>query len=118
MAHKGYLGNTLLKPSQQNVSYTKEQMSEYIKCAQDPVYFIRKYMKIIHVDRGIIPFDLYDYQERAIKLMHDKRYLIGKWPRQSGKCQKFDTLIKIRNKKTKEIKEIPIGELFESSQNA
>ena len=55
--------NLNLKKIGINIEFTKEQVEEYIKCAKDPIYFVKNYMKIIHVDKGLIPFDLYDYQE-------------------------------------------------------
>jgi hypothetical protein len=42
--------------------------NEIITCGRDPVYFIKKYVQIQHPKRGLIPFKLFDYQE---KLLHD-----------------------------------------------
>jgi len=39
---------------------------EYQKCAKDPIHFIKKYCKIVHQDRGLIPFILYDFQENIL----------------------------------------------------
>ena len=39
---------------------------EYVKCAKDPVYFMRKYVKIQHPIRGTIPFLTYPFQDRAV----------------------------------------------------
>lgn len=82
---KGYMGNTLLKPSNQKVSFTEEQVKEYIKCADDPVYFIRNYVKIVNVDKGLVPFRLYDYQEQLVNLLHDNRFIVCRFGRQLGK---------------------------------
>ena len=60
-------------------------MKEFIKCSKDPIYFIKKYIKIVSLDEGVIPFDLYDFQEDMVNRFHSKRFNIAKLPRQSGK---------------------------------
>ena len=86
MGHSdAYLSNPNLKKIGINIEFTKEQVEEYIKCAKDPIYFVKNYMKIIHVDKGLIPFDLYEYQEEMINKFNDERFVITKMPRQSGK---------------------------------
>lgn len=74
----------LRKPGIQ-YNWTEEELKEYIKCSQDPVYFTEKYVKITTVDGGILPFELYDFQEEFIKLMWHNRLVISKFPRQCGK---------------------------------
>jgi len=81
----GYLGNPLLKPAGVEIEFTKEQVEEYIKCSQDPSYFIRKYIKVVSLDEGLVPFNLYDYQEEIVNTVHNNRFTIAKLPRQSGK---------------------------------
>ena len=61
-----YLSNPNLKKIGVNLEFTQDQIQEYIKCAQDPIYFVKNYVKIVHVDKGLIPLDLYAYQERMI----------------------------------------------------
>ena len=80
-----YYGNPNLKRSNVEVNFTEEQVKEYMKCQEDPIYFIQNYIQIVHVDRGLVPFDLYDFQEDMIKTFHDNRFVICKMPRQSGK---------------------------------
>ena len=58
----GYLGNNYLKRSNEQHEFTPEQIKEYMKCAEDPIYFAENYIKIVHVDRGFVPFEMYDYQ--------------------------------------------------------
>ena len=48
-----YRSNPLLKKQNVKIEFTQHQIEEYIKCAQDPVYFIENYVTIIHVDRGV-----------------------------------------------------------------
>jgi len=81
----GYLGNPLLKKSGTHEEFTEEQISEYIKCSKDPTYFILNYVKIVNVDEGLVPFTMYDFQEKIIDTVHNNRFTIAKLPRQSGK---------------------------------
>ena len=81
----GYKGNSLLKKSGTNIEWTPEMVEEWQKCAADPIYFTQNYIKIIHVDKGIINFIPYDYQEEIIRTVHDNRYTIVLTGRQSGK---------------------------------
>ena len=81
----GYLGNPLLKKAGTHEEFTKNQIAEYIKCSQDPVYFILNYVKIVNVDEGLVPFTMYDFQEKIIHTIHNNRFAIAKLPRQSGK---------------------------------
>ena len=87
MASLTYNSNPQLKATNVNVSYTPEQIQEYIKCKNDPVYFIDNYCHIIHVDHGIIPFKLYDCQKNKIKVIHENRKVILMEGRQQGKTQ-------------------------------
>ena len=80
-----YLGNPLLKKSNVPVEWTKEQILEYQKCMENPIYFIRSYIKIVSLDEGLVPFELYDFQEDIVNTIHDNRFTICKMPRQSGK---------------------------------
>ena len=82
---KGYNGNPNLLSAKSIVTLTKEEMDEYIKCAEDPVYFIRNYIKIINLDKGLIKFDMWDFQEDMINTFHNNRFSIVKVGRQSGK---------------------------------
>ena len=58
-----YLGNMNLKRSNVDVEYTQEEMQEFIKCAQDPIYFFEKYIKIVNVDQGLVLFEPYKFQK-------------------------------------------------------
>lgn len=80
-----YLGNDNLKAAGVKVSWTPEQIEEYVKCSQDPVYFIRKYIKIINLDKGLVNFNMYPFQEDMVTKIHANRFTIAKLPRQSGK---------------------------------
>ena len=80
-----YLNNPNLKSAGVNIPFTPTQVNEYVKCATDPEYFIKTYVKIIHVDHGLIPFDLWDFQKEMVRAFHKERFVITKLPRQSGK---------------------------------
>ena len=85
MTEGGYLGNDRLKKVGVEISYTEEQVKEIIKCSEDPVYFIKNYVQIVHVDRGLIPFEMWPFQEEMVKDFHENRFSICKMPRQVGK---------------------------------
>ena len=57
---------------------------EYIKCAKDPAYFMRKYCYIQHPTRGRILFNLYPFQDKVLHLFRDHQYLITLKSRQLG----------------------------------
>ena len=80
-----YLGNPNLKKINTPVEFTQEQIVEYQKCAEDPLYFMEKYVKIVSLDEGLIPFKMYGFQKKIVKTIHEKRFTICKLPRQSGK---------------------------------
>lgn len=80
-----FRGNTLLKKPGEQIAWTPELVAEWLRCADDPLYFINKYCKIVHVDKGLIPFDMRDYQEDMVLKMHTNRNCIFNCSRQSGK---------------------------------
>ena len=80
-----YLGNPNLKKANVAQSFTPDEVQEYIKCSKDPVYFIQKYIRIVSLDKGLIPFEMYDFQVDMTRKFHAERFNIAKLPRQSGK---------------------------------
>ena len=80
-----YKANPLLKQRGVQIEFTKEQVREVIKCSQDPEYFLNKYIKVISLDEGIVPFHPYPFQQELIQSFHENRFTICKLPRQSGK---------------------------------
>lgn len=83
--YKSYLGNDKLKKRGVQINWTQEMINEWVKCKNDPVYFIETYMKLVHVDHGLIPFKPYDYQKQIIQLMTDHRRVSVVTSRQAGK---------------------------------
>jgi len=80
-----YLGNPNLKKGHTKSRFTKEQIQEVLKCLDDPKYFISTYLKIVTIDKGLVPFEMYDFQKKMVDTFHDNRFTICKLPRQSGK---------------------------------
>ena len=85
MSNDQYLGNPLLKKANTPIEFTKDQIEQFIKCKKDPVYFAKNYIKIVSLDHGLVPFNMYKFQEKLIKNFHDHRFNVCKMPRQSGK---------------------------------
>lgn len=81
-----YRGNSLLKGANVPISWTPEMVQEYIKCKDDIIYFIEKYIKII-TERGLVPIKLRDYQKKFILSMHENRNTICMMGRQQGKTE-------------------------------
>jgi hypothetical protein len=98
-----YNGNPFLKSLGVQIPYTIDQIQEYKKCQDDPIYFIDNYCKIVSLDKGLITFKLYDCQKNKIKILHENRRVILMEHRQAGKCVSKSTLLNIRNKKTGEV---------------
>jgi hypothetical protein len=80
-----YLGNPNLKKANVTVEFTKEQIQEYQKCMDDPIYFIENYMQIVSLDEGLVPMNMYKFQKKMVRTFHKNRFTICKLPRQSGK---------------------------------
>jgi hypothetical protein len=80
-----YLGNPNLKKAHTKSRFTPKQVEEVMKCLEDPKYFIEKYLKIVTIDKGLVPFEMYDFQRKMVDTFHEKRFTICKLPRQSGK---------------------------------
>ena len=85
MSNDVYLGNPLLKRANTAIEFTEEQIQEYLKCREDPIYFAQNYVQIVTLDHGLQPFKTYDFQEKLIKNFHESRFNICKMPRQTGK---------------------------------
>jgi hypothetical protein len=80
-----YLGNPLLKKANVKIDFTPEQVREFIKCKNDPIYFTKTYVQIVSLDEGLVPFKMWDFQEELIRKFHANRFNIAKLPRQTGK---------------------------------
>ena len=85
MRETNYLGNPNVRGADVEHPWTKAELVEYKKCLVDPKYFAKKYCKVIHLDKGLIPFNLYPYQEKMFDSFTDNRFNIVLACRQSGK---------------------------------
>ncbi len=80
-----YLGNPNLKKANTQIQFSAKQIEEFLRCKNDPLYFTQKYVKIVSLDEGLVPFKPYKFQEKLIKRFHKNRFNICKMPRQTGK---------------------------------
>ena len=80
-----YLGNPNLKKANTPIEFTQENIIEFLKCKDDPVYFANNYIKIVSLDEGLVPFKQYPFQKKLIQNFHENRFNICKMPRQTGK---------------------------------
>ncbi len=80
-----YLGNPNLKRANTPIEFTQEQILEFMACREDPVYFAQQHVKIVTLDKGLMPFEPYDFQQKLIENFHGNRFNICKMPRQTGK---------------------------------
>ena len=85
MENKTYLGNPNLKAANQKVKFTKKQVEEFLRCQDNPIYFISNYINIVTLDHGLQPFKLYNFQKEMVDTFHHNRFSICKLPRQTGK---------------------------------
>ena len=84
-SNHSYNGNGNLKPIGYDIPFSTEQVKEIIKCSQDPIYFIENYCRIVSLDKGLIPFILYDCQKKKVDLILNNRKVILMEGRQQGK---------------------------------
>jgi len=82
---QSYLGNPNVKRDGVQQAWTPDLLKEYKKCMTDAVYFARNYVKVIALDKGLVNFDLYPYQEQMFKHFEEHRFNVVLACRQSGK---------------------------------
>ena len=80
-----YLGNPNVKRDGIVTQWTNDEVLEYARCMKDPSYFATTYCKIISLDEGLVPFELYPYQEKMFEAFNTNRFNIVLACRQSGK---------------------------------
>ena len=85
MSNQVYKGSPNLKAANVQMQFTSDQIEEWLKCKDDPVYFTKNYIKIVSLDHGLVPFEMWDFQEEMIERFHKNRFNIAKLPRQTGK---------------------------------
>jgi hypothetical protein len=93
-------------------------MLQDLRLCSDKIYYFLKHVKIIHPDKGIVPFRPYNFQKKMLSTVQKKRNVIILASRQSGKCVYPDTKIKIRNKKTQEVMELTMEEFYNMNKKS
>lgn len=110
--------NKFIKKPNVLSTYSAEDIEHMKKCAHPidgPMYFMENFMMIQHPTRGSLLFDPYEYQRELVKSYHQYRQQISLLGRQLGKCLEKDSVIKVKNKNTGEIREMTIGEFHDLS---
>jgi len=77
--------NPFIKRAHELTEYTPDLVHELLRCSTDPIYFIKKYVKIQHPVKGTVQFELYEYQEKLVRNFHENRLNIVLSARQTGK---------------------------------
>ena len=85
MSDASYHGNPNLKSIGYQHNFTKEELEEFVKCQDDPIYFIENYCKIVTLDAGLQPFSLYECQKRKVDFIMNNQKTILMEGRQQGK---------------------------------
>ncbi len=80
-----YLGNPLLKKANTTQEFSQDQVLEFARCIDDPVYFAENYIQIVTLDYGLKNFEPYEFQKVMLDRFHHNRFNVCKLPRQSGK---------------------------------
>jgi hypothetical protein len=62
----------------------QHQIKEIIRCGKDPVYFIKKYVRVQHPTKGLIPFDTYPFQDDCLEAFVEHRFNVILKSRQLG----------------------------------
>ncbi|MDD5651534.1 MAG: LAGLIDADG family homing endonuclease [Candidatus Nanoarchaeia archaeon] len=109
-------GNKSLRKAGEKINYTQDMVNEIVKCKSDIIYFAEKYYTIVTIDGGKQNIALWNWQKKVLKAYmnppNNKKNIILKIARQSGKCVYIDSIVRIRNKRNDEIKEIKIGDFY------
>lgn len=80
-----YNGNINLKRANVIANTTTHELIELKRCKEDIQYFVENYLKVIHIDKGLVPLELYPYQKKLVDHFNDNRFSIVLSCRQSGK---------------------------------
>ena len=108
-----YQDDNIVKRAYAKIRYTEEQIRELSSCmdpVNGPLYFISNFVYVQHPTKGKEKLKLYDYQIELLDNYHRYRKSVNLLSRQTGKCCKKTTLIRVRNRNTGEIRELTMGE--------
>jgi len=109
-----YRGDKKLPKENAQFNFTPAMVKELKKCRDNIVHFAENHFTIVNLDRGKETIELYPAQKRVLKSLQNNRFVVLLSSRQAGKCLKDDTIVRIRNKKTLESKNITVGEFYSS----
>jgi len=101
-----YEKSIVRKPAKCQMPYTKEHIEELMYCHKHPIYMIKNYFKIINQEKGLMNFELYNYQMEYIKNIWNNKRVVTCWPRQAGKCESSMVSITYLKKPQKFIKKL------------
>lgn len=90
----------------------EKRIREIAKCKRDICYFAENYYRVINLDKGLHVIKLYDVQKEFLKFLVENNKVVCCSGRQQGKCVFKTTKVKIRNKKTGQISEISVENLY------
>lgn len=82
---QAFTGKPKIKREGVTLPMTEEHQKEWLKCRRDPVYFLKTYGRVVHIDHGLVPLKLYKYQEKMIRNFQNNRFSITLTCRQAGK---------------------------------
>jgi hypothetical protein len=74
-----------LKSPNSSIKFSEDDLLELLACSEDPLYFMRNYVKVQHPTKGAIFPEHYPYQEKLIRAFHEHRFVVGLTGRQLGK---------------------------------
>ena len=109
-----YRGDKKLPKENAQFNFTPAMVKELKKCRDNIVHFAENHFTIVNLDRGKETIELYPAQKRVLKSLQNDRFVVLLSSRQAGKCLKDDTIVRIRDKKTLESKNITVGEFYSS----
>lgn len=75
----------IVKKPHAKIDYTEKNLLDLMQCMDDPLFFMKNFMKVQHPTRGALQFNPYLYQERMIRGMHEHRFACVMTARQCGK---------------------------------
>ena len=92
--HEGYLGNPNVKKDGVESQFSEKEITEYRQCMMDPAYFAINYLKVISLDDGLVPFELYPYQKNMFNHFNENRKLFKSlWPKSKDSCIPFGPIL-------------------------
>jgi len=104
--------NSLIKVGHAKQRFTEKDLQDFAQCQNDPHFFLDNFFYIQHPTKGKLKYKAFEYQTRLIDSYHNYRFNVNLLPRQTGKCVTGDSYIRVRQKSTGKVFNIPIQEYF------